>query len=179
MLSLLSCVELCRYTEVSHSSAWSSRGVLVVSAYYKESLTFVWPRLWTLLGTYVGVLWLNHFGVLRLCQMSSEEVVRFLLPPAVWERPLLIHTLSRVKVFSFSCFPDCDLICIPPLPPWGWVPFDASGPWIFLREASVQTSVPGFNRFLVFLSSESFTNTLNISLYQIPHPLQLRLLWEI
>lgn len=105
----------------------------------------------------------------RSCSFSSST-------SCVWELQLLIHTLSRVKVFRYSCFPDCDLICIPW---WGWVPFNASGPWIFLGEASVQTSVPGFNRFLVFLSSESFTNTLNISLYQIPHPLQLWLLWGI
>lgn len=66
---------------------------------------------------------------------------------SVWELQLLIHTLSRVKVFSFICFPDCDLICIPW---WSWVPFNASGPWIFLGEASVQASVPGFSRFLEF-----------------------------
>lgn len=89
----------------------------------------------------------------------------------VWELQFLIHTLSTVKDFSFSCFSDCI-----------W--------FVFPGEAERRFSVPQalgcslekhlfkllsqvLTELFVFLSPESFAHTLNISLYQIPHLLQL------
>lgn len=129
--SLPSHVKLCRYTAVPHSFTWSVPWVLAASAYYKESHIFVWYRLWIRLGTYVRVLWPNHLRVLRLCQMSSEEVVCFLFPPAVyessssWSTHLVQSRISALAVFR-TVFDLCSLVrlrgafqCLRPLDaPW-------------------------------------------------------------